>query len=294
MLLKAESSAPDEISLRDLVLLVWRQKILVLSLIVLCAAVATAIALSLPKEYRATVELVPVSNSGSGSRLSETSSSLTDLTSLIGISIGGDSEKYESIAVLQSRELTEQYIRDNHLMPILFGPSRTWVGRAIRRVMRPSAPTLWQGANRFSKLRNVIEDRRTGIYTLAITWRNPELAAKWANDLVKRTNDYLRARAISVSEDHITYLQQQAANTDVSEVRSAIYSVLESEIKNVMLAKGPGDYALKVIDPAVPPETSSSPQVGVWLAAGSAVGVFLSMLVLFFKSAWRTDPQRRT
>ena len=212
MLLKAEASAPEEISLRELALLVWGQKLLVLSLVVVCTFAAAAIASLLPKQYRATVELVPVSTSGAGARLPETSSSLTDLTSLIGISIGGDSEKYESIAVLQSRELTEQYLRDNRLLPILFGPPRTWIGRTLRKVLPPAKPTLWEGDNRFGKLRTVIEDRRTGIYTLAITWRNPQLAAKWANDLVKLTNDYLRGRAITVSEQHITYLQQQAAN----------------------------------------------------------------------------------
>lgn len=294
MLLKAEASTPDEISLRELILAVWRQKILVLSVVLLCTLAATGLALSLPKQYRATVVLVPVSTNASGTRLPEASSSLTDLTSLIGISIGGDSEKYESIAVLQSRELTEQYIRDNHLLPILFGPPRTWIGRVLRHILPPARPTLWQGANQFAKVRDVLQDRRTGIYTLAVTWRNPQLAAKWANDLVKLTNDYLRAQAITISEQHISYLQQQAANTDVSEVRAAIYGVLESEIKNVMLAKGPGDYALKVIDPAVPPESSDRPRVPLWVGGGFAVGIFLSTVALFLRSAWKSGASRRS
>lgn len=294
MLLKAESAANDEMSLKDLVLLVWRQKILVGVLLLVCTLCATAFALSLPRQYRATVELMPVSTNSAGGRLAGQSASLSDLTSLIGISIGGDSDRYESVAVLESRELTAQYIHDNDLIPLLFPPSRSWVGRLARKILPKSRLTLWRATNRFEKIRNVTEDRRTGIYTLSISWRDPVLAAKWANDLVKLTNDFLRAKAIAVSQQHIDYLKQQAAETDVAEVRTAIYAVLESEIKNVMLAKGPGDYALKVIDPAVTPETSNSPQIGVWAAGGFAVGLFLSMVVLFLRSAWRSDPPPQT
>jgi hypothetical protein len=98
----------------------------------------------------------------------------------------------------------------------------------------------------------------------------------------------LRAKAIRESEQHIAYLNAQAAITDVAQVRGAIYTVLESEIKNVMLAKGPGDYALKVIDPAVPAEEKTGPKGSLWGAAGFLVGLVLSMVVLYVRSAWRS------
>jgi LPS O-antigen subunit length determinant protein (WzzB/FepE family) len=111
-------------------------------------------------------------------------------------------------------------------------------------------------------------------------------AAQWANDLVKVTNDYLRAKAIEKSERHIEYLKQQAAATDIAQLRSAIYSVLESEIKNAMLARGNDEYALKVIDPATVPERRSSPKRAVWVSVGFVSGLFLAIAFVFFRRSW--------
>jgi hypothetical protein len=148
-------------------------------------------------------------------------------------------------------------------------------------------PTLWKANRKFAKLRVVAEDKKTSLVTLTITWTDPVTAAKWANDLVAMTNDVLRAKAIHESEQHIAYLNEQAATTDVAQVRAAIYTVLESEIKNVMLAKGPGDYALKVIDPALVSEMKAGPKGSLWAAGGLFFGFLLSLLILFVRSAWR-------
>jgi uncharacterized protein involved in exopolysaccharide biosynthesis len=65
--------------------------------------------------------------------------------------------------------------------------------------------------------------------------------------------------------------------------------VLESEIRNVMLAKGPGDYALKVIDPAVVAERPSSPKRTLWVLVGAFCGVLLSLLIVFVRTTWVRD-----
>jgi uncharacterized protein involved in exopolysaccharide biosynthesis len=151
---------------------------------------------------------------------------------------------------------------------------------------------LWKANRLFSKkIRTVTEDRKTGMVTLTIEWTDPVVAAKWANDLVRLTNDYLRDKAIRESEQHIAYLNREAANTDVAEVRAAIYKVLESEIKNVMLAKGPGEYALKVIDPATPPEKKSGPTRSLWVLGGFLGGLVMAFTALFLREAWRAAPQ---
>jgi uncharacterized protein involved in exopolysaccharide biosynthesis len=282
----------DEITLKELVLVLWKGRWIVFSVTALVAIAVTAIALMLPDEYKATVLISPVTSSSSSSRLggSAQNSAFGGLASLIGISIGGDTNRSESLAVLQSEALTEQYIRDNELLPVLFAKrwnpaARKWLQTDPTRV-----PTPWQGNKLFAqKVRLVTEDKKTGLVTLTITWTDPATAARWANDLVRLTNDYLRGKAIRESEQHIVYLNGEAASTDVAQVRTAIYTVLESEIKNVMLAKGPGDYALKVIDPAIPPEKKSGPFRALWALGGMFGGLVLSFLVLFLRGAWRAD-----
>lgn len=268
-------------------MLLWRARWMVLTITLTTAIAAVIIAKILPVQFEATVTISPVSNNAANGRISGQSSQLGGIASLIGITLGGDSNKAESLAVLQSEALTERYIRDHDLLPVLFPSEWDATAKKWRTTDPARMPTLWKGNRKFVKIRSVLEDKKTSLVTMTITWTDPDTAAKWANDLVSLTNEVLRAKAIRESEQHIAYLNAQAAITDVAQVRGAIYTVLESEIKNVMLAKGPGDYALKVIDPAVPPELKSGPKGSLWGAAGFFLGFVLSMVVLYVRSAWR-------
>jgi uncharacterized protein involved in exopolysaccharide biosynthesis len=280
----------EEISVKELLQLFWRQKLLIVCLSVTAALIAGVAAWSTSNSFEATVIVSPISNESGAGRLAGAASQMGGLASLIGISVGGDSRRAESVAILKSQALTQRYIRENGLLPILYADewdaaTGKWRTSDVRR-----QPTLWKASRLFDRIRVVSDDSKTGLVKLTITWKDPQLAAKWANDLVKLTNDTLRAKAIEESDKHIAYLNEEAQHTDVAQVRVAIYSVLESEIKNVMLAKGPGDYALKVIDPAVAPELKSGPKRLLWVLMGGAAGFILSLVVLFLRSAWQSAP----
>jgi uncharacterized protein involved in exopolysaccharide biosynthesis len=277
----------DAISLRELYQLLVRERWIVILLALFGGAAAFFISWLLPIQFEATTIISPVSNNSAAGRLGGQASQLGGLAALVGISFGGDSNRAESLAVLQSEALTERFIRDNNLLPVLF-PKEWDPARKDWRTQDPRLkPTLWKGNKTFVKIRNVVEDKKSSLVSLTITWTDPVTAANWANGLVTLTNDVLRAKAIRESEQHIAYLKSEAMTTDVAQVRAAIYAVLESEIKNVMLAKGPGDYALKVLDPAVPAELKTGPKKALWTLAGLFLGFLFSLCVLYVRSAWR-------
>jgi uncharacterized protein involved in exopolysaccharide biosynthesis len=78
-------------------------------------------------------------------------------------------------------------------------------------------------------------------------------------------------------------LDGQLANISVMEIRNSIYALMESEIKKQMLARGSDEYALKVIDPAQPPEKAASPQRILWALFGLCLGLLLSLSYAFVK-----------
>lgn len=284
-----QTDGADSISLRQLLELLWRNKWLIFGLVFGMALGAALLSKTQPRIWKAHVLVSPVSNNNSAmGRLSGAASQVGGLASLIGLSFNGDSSKEEALAMLQSEALTQRYVSDHNLLPVLFPDRWDPVAKAWRSAKPEDIPTLWKANQLFeSKIRTIAEDKKTGLTTMTIAWTDPDTAARWANDLVAAANDYLRNKAIRESEQHIAYLNEQAAKTDVSQVRAAIYVVLESEIKNEMLAKGPGDYALKVIDPAYPPERRSSPLPIVWAAVGGVAGLMISFAVLFLRSAWK-------
>lgn len=262
----------DEVTFEEVISRIWAHKKLVLAAALGSGVIAGAIALVIPKTYIASIVVSPVAsnpnNSGMGSSLSSIATSFGGLASLAGISVPGDSRKYESLAILQSEALTEKYIADKNLLPILYA-SKWDADKGVWTTSNPQKiPTLWKANRDFKRIRVVSNDSKTQLTTLSIKWRDPKLAATWANDLVKLTNGYLRDQAIAEAENNIAYLNEQAAKTDVVAIKQGIYSMIQGEINKAMTAKGTADFALKVLDPAVPPEKPSSPQLSIWLFGG--------------------------
>lgn len=281
-----------DISLKELWQILWRGKLLILAATLLCGIIAAVASLVVPRTYEASVVVAPLSDQseltgGVGALLSQYSG----LASLAGIVTSANDRRSEAIAILDSAGLTRKYIRDNNLIPILF--DEIWDSRAGKWLTDDprEIPTLWQANMYFiNQIRSISQDPKTGMVTLTITWKDPEVAARWANDLVVMTNEYLRSKAIREAEQNIAYLQDQAAKTNVVEVQKAIYSLLEIQIKNAMLARGTNEYALKVIDEAVAPEAPASPNPVIWVLAGLCAGFFASAFFVLVRSSW-TEPQ---
>lgn len=283
-----------ELSLLDVVRLFWKSRRFIVMLSLLGLIIAGAVTLLVPKKYASTVVIVPAArSSSSGLGLDSVSSQLGGLAALAGFSVPASSDRAETLAVLQSDALTGEFIQERDLLPILFpgdwdDSCKCWKKRFWRR-----APTQWLAIEYFrKKVRTVVSSTKSNVVMLTITWTDPVTAAKWANELVKKTNDLLRERAISESQRHIAYLNEQASKTDVAEVRATIYSLLESEIKRQMLARGSDEYALRVLDPAQPPERPTSPKIAIWCLVGLLVGIALSFFLVVIKAAYgtRDDP----
>jgi len=277
----------DELVLRELVIGLWHSRWLVVVVTAICTIAAGAASYLSPKKYEATLLLSPVINQTNASGLGALTSAVSQLGGIasLGLPIGGASgAKAESLATLESATLTERYIQENNLLPVLFHDS--WDAQHGKwKVADPGkVPTLWKGNQFFGKaVRTVKEAPRTGLVTLTVAWTDPNLAAQWANGLVKMTNDYLREKAIRESDRNIAYLDGQLANISVMEIRNSIYALMESEIKKQMLARGSDEYALKVIDPAQPPEKAASPQRILWALFGLCLGLLLSLSYAFVK-----------
>lgn len=276
---------PDALNIRELLSELWRLRIPVGCAIFLCAVAGVAAGLFLPKEYEARITLSPAADDLSSGRLgglASLASQFGGLGSLAGgLSLPGKTKRDEVLAVLQSELLTEAYIRQNNLLPVLYW--RQWdpaTGKWTTTNPKKT-PTLWKANRYFNKnIRDVKEDKKSDLVVMSIRWTDPKLAAKWANDLVKMTNDYLRAKAISESQRHIDYLNDQLSKITIVDAQKAIYALLQQEINTQMVARGREEYALKVIDPAVVPELAVSPGARVLGPLGLLLGAFLSVVTV--------------
>jgi uncharacterized protein involved in exopolysaccharide biosynthesis len=290
--------APNRESLagRDIARILWRGRLPLLIVTLAITAVVTALAFSLTPEYEATVVLMPVADTDAGDRLGSLGSAISQfggLASLAGLSPANGSLKVEALATLQSEALTDKYIQQNNLLPILY--RRKWDAARLRwKSSDPSdIPTLWK-ANRYFRdhIRSVIENARTGVVSMTVTWRDPREAAKWANDLVAITNDYLRTKAIEEGERNIAFLEEQTKRNTVVSIQQAISSLTETELKKVMLAQSREQYALKVLDPATVPEKQAFPLPMIWIPTAFCCGLFVGILFVLLRVTGNDRPAK--
>jgi uncharacterized protein involved in exopolysaccharide biosynthesis len=282
-------STDEKLNSRDVLAILWRGRNVIVAITFVITAAVTAAAFLITPKYDATIIMIPVSDQDSPDKIGSLGSAVSQiggLASLAGLSSSGSSVKVEAVAILTSEALTERYIRENNLLPILYASKwdaahNRWKTTDVKKI-----PTLWT-ANRlfWDKIRNVVENAKTGLISLTITWSDPQQGAKWANELVKITNDYLRTRAIDEAERNIAFLQQQIKDNNILAMQEAISSLTEAQLKKVMIAKGREEYALKVLDPAVVPEKPSYPVPSIWIPAAFFVGLFLSVLVVLLRSS---------
>jgi uncharacterized protein involved in exopolysaccharide biosynthesis len=270
---------------RDLFLVLWSSRLLIFGFAVCTTLCAGIIAWYLPTQYEATTVLSPVSDDMAAGRLSGALSQLGGLASLAGLAPPGAAARSEAIATLQSDALTQEFIEANSLLPVLFHDQwdadlNTW------RSTRSGPPTPWKGAELFRKrIRTVVENTKTGLVNLKITWTDPLVAANWANQFVSATNQHLRDKALAESEKNLSYLNSQLTKANIVEMERVIYALMESEMRKQMLARGTDEYALKVVDQALPPERASSPRVGLILATGLLLGVLFSSVLVLARNA---------
>jgi uncharacterized protein involved in exopolysaccharide biosynthesis len=286
------SAEADEISLAEIAGTLWGRRYLILLITLVFGVCAAIYSLLLPVKFESSVLLAPISDEGDSGKFAGVSSLVSQyggLSALGGFNFSSSNRKSEATATLQSRTLTETYIAEKNLLPILFAKSWDADNNRWKATDPKKIPTLWQANEFFDKsIRKLTEDKKTGLLTLTITWSDPNLAAEWANDLVARTNQYLRQRASEQSNRNIAYLNDQLTRTSVVELQRAIYGLIEAEIKKVMVAQGSDEYAFKVIDPAAVPERKSGPKRTLITVIGLFAGLILS-LVLALALPRKTD-----
>jgi uncharacterized protein involved in exopolysaccharide biosynthesis len=242
--------------------------------------------------YRATTVLMPASQDRIGIRtLSSTFGQLGDLAALAGVNIGaGDAETEVALAVLRSREFTEAFIRDKQLMLELFPAS--WDATNGRwRGSEEDWPTLARAAKHFdTQVRKVSRDKKNGLVTLSIEWKDPAKAALWANEMIARLNVEMRSRAIRETNAAIGYLQKELESTSTIETRESINRLMEAQINQRMLANVTEEYALRVVDRALTPDERDyvRPNKAMLAVLGPMLGLVLgSFAVLVYEAARR-------
>lgn len=267
----------DEAEMGRLLQAIWRRRWWIAGLTTLITLAGVAYAMLATPIYRADAVLLPRARTG-GLGLSEQLSQFSGLAGLAGISVNSG-EKQEPLGVLRSNGFARRFIVQNKLLDVLADESGV---RIVGDGAGGESPGIARIVSEFKRsVMSVEEDQKSGLVTVAVEWTNPDVAAKWANGMVRQLNDEMRLRALREADGNIRYLSDQLAKTGPVAIQESIARVLESEMQKAMLARGTNEYAFRIIDAAVPPAQRERPKralivvVAFVLGLGAAVSIAL-------------------
>lgn len=292
----AYANGNEPLSASEAARVVWHERKLVAITTILFIFGAALIAYLAEPMYRATAIVSQVGDAPQ-SQLASLVGRLGGFGITDSFSIGAPISPAEAIATLQSEQFLSSFIKDNELLPLLFWKKWDPVSKAWLVDADEEPPSLQDGYTYFLKeVLSVKQDRDTSLVTITVDWRDPKLAATWANALVSNLNAVARRRAIDETQKSLAFLEHELERTSTLELRQSIYRVIETQLNSAMLANVREDFAFRVVSPALPPEMDRyvSPRRLLMLALGSLCGFMVGAALALFRSAVKRNVVSKT
>lgn len=242
-------------TLDRLILRLWSRKLLICAFALAGGIAGGLLSTLMTRIYEVEVVLSPSHTERTNANLSGLTSQFGDLAAMFGVALpGADNNSSLNLAYLKSRQFTANFITENDLMPVLFAPQ--WDAQNRRWRSPPGKqPTMDDAVRFFSRsVLNVRDDRKGGLVTVVVRWRDRQLAARWANQIVADINSTARQRAIAEAQNSLKYLNSEIGKTSIVGLREAISRLMENNINSIMLANVRPDYAFQIVDPGTVPD----------------------------------------
>ncbi|WP_394134988.1 Wzz/FepE/Etk N-terminal domain-containing protein [Shewanella algae] len=291
----------DEIDLRELFSVIWQGKWLIAGVTLVFAIASVAIALMLPNIYKSEALLAPASEEQGAGGLAGLASQFGGLASMAGINLSSNNvtDKTQlAIEVLKSRQFIGEFIEKHQILPELMAvdkwnmvdntlsfdqdvyvqESKTWV----RKVNLPfqSKPSLQEAHKEFLKIFTVNKEKENGMVTISVEHQSPYVAKQWVDWLVADINLKMKERDVAEATRSTEFLNKQIELTNVADIRTILYKLVEEQAKTIMFAEVRDEYVFKTIDPAFVPEEKARPKRALICILGTILGGIFSVMIV--------------
>lgn len=220
------------------------------------------------QSYKATVRFLPSGDDGGLGGAAAAMGSLGGLASSLGVSFGGQSTETK-LAQLGSADTLLPFIKKHGLERMLsLDENKREETRLLKYFKR----------DHFS----YSTDLRSGVISLSITWRSATEATKLANDFFEFANARASANQLRQIDLRLEFLEMTLDDTSEESVRTAIYNLIEHELKKQMDIKTNPQYAFALVERARVPYQRSWPRRGLIVVLAVLFSSIISAALLLF------------
>jgi len=285
----------DEISLREIVSVLWNGKLIISSITTFFALTSIIVSLSLTNYYTSESLLISRDKQESGMDLS-------GLASLAGVDISSQGASLNKVIdIIQSREFVKRLISYDDVLPSImaaksydlstkrlsFDPelydesSQTWVRDAPAN--RGVVPSHIETHKEYSEILSITKDRLTGHVSIKVEHISPVFAYDLLKLVIEEANNVYREIDIDGATRALTYLNQELSASPQVELKKSITNLMEVQLETKMMASIHDDYVLMTLEPPFIPERKSGPVRSLIVILSTICGGLLSLMVVLFR-----------
>ena len=247
-------------------------------------------AISLPNIYSSYGVLAPAQGKNAASSLLN---QYSGMASLAGISLGSNNTdrsseaiermrsydffseiilpeiNYENLVAVEAWELSSNtIIYDDQ---VFNNNSKKWVN---------GMPSYQDGYEIFNDILDIYQDKKTFFISISIKHKSPYISKSWTELVIKKINSSMRDIERNNTSKSVEFLNNQIKKVSYSEIREAIASIQETQIRSLMLIESNEDYIFKTLNTPIVPEKKSEPKRSIIAILGTILGFFISLAIV--------------
>jgi len=286
----------DEVDLRELISVVWKEKIAIIVATGVVALSSIFISLSLTNYY--TSEAVVIARDQQDTPLSE----FSGLASLAGVNLdNAGNSLFKMMAIIESREFVKHLITFDDVLPsimaaksydassqeLYFDPevydseTKTWTREVpVNRALEPS---YLEAHKEYLEMISMVKDKLTGHISIGVEHVSPVFAKEFLTLIIQEANNLNREIDIESSSKALTYLTAELSQTPQLEVKKSISKLIEHQFETRMMASIHDDYVLIPLEPPFIPERKSGPIRSLIVILSTLVAGLVSVMTVLIR-----------
>lgn len=303
----------DEIDLKEIFSALIKGKWFIFLIIALFSISGVFYSLSLPNIYQSKALLYPADQQSGG--IGGAMKAYSGLAGLAGINI--PSQASESNAQKAIQKVNSLSFFSDNLLPNIFLPDLmaldSWIKESnslvykediydetidtwIRDFQYPQKqiPSAQESYSVFRQHIQISEDEDSGFVIISIKHKSPFIAQEWTELVVNEINDYFRTKDKTEAEISATYLKEQIAKTNFTEIKKVVAELLQARTQQLSLIEVGEYYVFAYIDPPVVMEKKAEPARSIICVIFTLIGAIFGILIVIIRHYLNKTPSNNT
>jgi uncharacterized protein involved in exopolysaccharide biosynthesis len=305
----------DEATLLDYWRVIRKRWKMIAAIVIAAVIGAVLISLLMRNVYQARAVIMPVTlkDGGAGG-----AAGLAALAPQFGgllpvIAMPGSSAASEIVSLLKSNILREKLIKQHNLMPVLFfdrwdAQRQIWkkvketdywlnpryyasflddaLAPILPKAVREKAgdvPDTWDALRMLDEIIRISQDVKQSTITISADFPDPAGAARIVDYLLATLTNHMSSEAKRVAKTNRKYLEEQLGSTTDPFIKQKTYNMIAQQIETVMMAEVKENFAFKVIDPPMAPDTKIKPKRMKIVMLSFFAALFVGIVASFFR-----------